>query len=102
MTPGAGRLPPEWVAGPAAVITAFAAVVLLAGALAAVRSSGGAGRTFAAHTALALELLLAAGVLRLAAVETLESLATVAAIVAVRQVIGLGIRSGAAASETSR
>ncbi len=98
MTPGAGRLPSDWVAVPAAAITAAAALVLLGGALAALRTPRRAGLTFATHTALALELLLAAGVLRLAAVESLESLGAVAAIVAIRQLIGRGIRSGAAAS----
>lgn len=98
MTAEAGRLPTEWVAAPAAVITAFAALVLLAGVVAAARTPARGGETFATHTVLALELLLAAGLLRLAAVVSVESLATVAAIVAIRRVIGLGIRTGAAAS----
>jgi uncharacterized membrane protein len=95
----AARLPSELVAGPAALVTAGAVLVLVAGVLAGVRAgTGRAGAVFAAHTALALELLVAAGLIRLAATDSLRALGTVAAIIAVRQVITRGIRFGARAS----
>ena len=59
------------------------------------RAPGSARRLIAERAALALELLLAAGLLRLAALETLEAYAMVAAIILIRQVIGRGIRSAA-------
>ena len=94
----AARLAEELVAPPAALVTAAAALVLVGGALAAARAPGAAGATFARHVQLTLELLLAAGIIRLAAVETYGALATVAIIVALRQVIARGVRFGAAAS----
>ena len=72
----------------AAVPTAAAAVVLLAG-LRHPRTR------FVAHSGLALELLLAAGLMRLGATSSYPALATVATIVLLRRLIARGIRAGA-------
>lgn len=88
----------SWIAWPAAPLTGVAALVLVWGTVAAARSRARAGAVFAAHTALALDFLLAAGIVRLAAVESLRQLGTVAAIIVVRKVVTHGIRAGARAS----
>jgi len=97
MTVSAGRLPAELVEVPALLVT-LAAVIVLASALVAIaRAPGQARPLLADHARLALELLLAAGLLRLTALESLEAYAMVAAIIAIRQLIGRGIRSVAGA-----
>ena len=88
----AARLPSDAVAWPALLVTA-AAVVVLSVAVITAPASGSPGKSFARGAGLALELLLAAGLIRLAAIDSLVSLASVAAIVAVRQVIGRGVRA---------
>ena len=98
MTPAAGRVPLELVAVPAALVTGAGAVVLVLGVLAAARSPRRAGERFAVHAAFALELFLAAGLIRLAALDSLRALATVAVTVAVRQVLARGVRAGARAT----
>jgi uncharacterized membrane protein len=75
----------------AAVATAMAAVVILAGALRALAAPGRAAATLADALRLGLELLLAAGLLRLARAQDPATLGLTAAVVAVRQVIARGV-----------
>ena len=86
------RLAPELVAVPSALATAAGTVILVVGLVAALGS-----RTpmiaVARPARLALEFFLAAGLIRLAAVDSLRGLMTVAAIVAIRQIIGRGVRA---------
>ena len=93
--PVAARLPLDVVAAPAALISLCAVAIVVLGVLAAARRPRQAGITFAAHAGFALELFLAAGLIRLAALDTYTALGTVAAIIAIRQVIGRGVRAGA-------
>jgi uncharacterized membrane protein len=86
------RLAPELVGPPATLLTACGVAVLLTGLVRAVVRLREAGSVLAAHAGLALELLLAAGLVRLASLDSLRALATVALLVAVRQVLGRGIR----------
>ncbi len=90
-----GVLSLDLVAAPAALISLCAIAVVVLGVLAAAGSRGRAGPTFAAHAGFALELFLAAGLIRLAALDSFRALGTVAAIIAIRQVIGRGVRLGA-------
>ena len=90
-----GRLSFEVVAGPAALISLCAVAVVVFGVVEAARRPRHAARSFAAHAGFALELFLAVGLIRLAALDTLRALGMVAAIIAIRQVIGRGLRAGA-------
>ena len=94
----AARLPAELVGPPSALVVGAAALVLLAGLLAAARAPGQAGASFAPHARLTLDLLLAAGLIRLASADGYRALLTVAVVVALRQVLARGVRFGAAAS----
>ena len=96
MSLATGRLAPELVALPAALVSLMAVGVLVAGLVGAVRRPRDAGPVFERHAAFALQLLLAAGLIRLAALDSLRAFATVAAIIAIRQVIARGVRLGAA------
>lgn len=95
----AARLPAAWTAWPAAAVSMAAVAVLAVGLLAAARAPRAAGPVFAAHTAFALDLLLAAGLIRLSSADGLRALGAVASIVVVRQIISRGIRFGARAAE---
>lgn len=96
MSVAAARLPPELVEIPALLATLGAVIVLASALVAIAQAPGQARRLLADHARLALELLLAAGLLRLTALESLEAYAMVAAIIAIRQLLGRGIRSVAA------
>ena len=73
----------------AAAASGIAAAALLAGALALARA-----RRPALALAVFLDLLLAAGLLRLAGDPGWQAIATAAAVVAVRRLIGVGLRAG--------
>ena len=73
----------------AATATGIAAAALVAGALALART-----RRPALALAVFLDLLLAAGLLRLAGDPGWQAIATAAAVVAVRRLIGVGLRAG--------
>lgn len=75
-----------------AVVPFTMAVVVIAVAVLRVPAAGPA--ELVAGIALGLELLLAAGLLRLAALQDLRELVAVAAIIALRRLIGIGLRSG--------
>ena len=96
MIPATGRLPLDLVALPAALVSLMAVGVVVTGLVAAVRRPRDAGPAFARHAAFALQLFLAAGLIRLAALDSVRAFATVAAIIAIRQVIARGVRLGAA------
>lgn len=89
----AARLAADVVALPVTIVSATAVIVLAIGLARAVTSKQPA-RRFLCEAQLALELFLAAGLIRLAALETLPAFATIAAIVVVRQIIGRGLRAG--------
>lgn len=101
MTLAAGRLPMELVEVPALLVTLAAAIVLATAVLESARAPGAARRLLAERADLALELLLAAGLLRLAALDSLEAYAMVATIIAVRQLIGRGIQAVAAPGDAA-
>jgi uncharacterized membrane protein len=85
-------------AGPFAI-----AVVVIAVGLVRAASSGRAGPAeLAASLALGLEFLLAAGLLRLTAIDDFGALGLVAAIVLLRKLIGTGIRFALRALGESR
>jgi hypothetical protein len=73
----------------AATATGIAAAALVAGVLALART-----RRPALALAVFLDLLLAAGLLRLAGDPGWPAIATAAAVVAVRRLIGVGLRAG--------
>ncbi len=70
----------------------MAGVVLAVGVLSVVRSDRPAAAELARALMLSLELLLAAGLLRLGMLETFSALGLVAVTIVVRQMIGLGLR----------
>lgn len=98
MSADAGRLPAGLVAGPAALISLGAVITLALGLVAAGRHPGRAAQTFATHASFALQLFLAAGIIRLAALGTLRAYATVLSIVLLRQIVARGVRFGSQAA----
>jgi len=86
-----GRLPPELVGYAAAVPFALAVVVIAAGVVRSVLAWRSAPRQLAAALSRGLELLLAAGLIRLAAIDDFADIGLVAAIIALRQLISRGI-----------
>ena len=97
MTPS--RLPAELTGPLAAAVTLLAVAVLAVGVAGALAGRRRVGARLAEALRLALELMLAAGLLRLANARDLLALAGVAAVVALRQLIGLGVRLGGRVSE---
>ena len=75
----------------AALATAAGTLVVLTGVVRAALSPRSAAASFARAVALALEFFLAAGLLRLGDAMTLTALATIAAIIATRQLISRGV-----------
>jgi len=80
------------VAALASLATAAGAVILLSGLARAALAPRDAAGTFARSVILALEFLLAAGLLRLGATMTFTGLAVVVAVIATRRGVGLGLR----------
>lgn len=78
----------------AEVPLAGAVLVAAVGVLRAVLTASLAGDVLAGSFSLSLELLLAAGIMRLAARPGAMVLALVALVVLIRQVIGVGLRFG--------
>ena len=93
-----GRLPSELTSVLATGTVAFAALVIFAGAIAALRAGRHTGTLLATYLGVGLEFLLAAGLIRLASVETFAMLAVAAAIIAVRRTIVFGLRQAAQAA----
>ena len=82
----------------ATAIVAFAALVIFAGALASLRAGRHTGRLLATYLGIGLEFLLAAGLIRLASVDTFAMLALAGAVIAVRRTIVFGLHQAARAS----
>ncbi len=76
----------------ASLATAAGAVILLSGLVRAALAPRDAAGTFARSVALALEFLLAAGLLRLGEAMTFTALATVVGVIATRRLVGTGIK----------
>jgi len=92
------RLPSELTSVLATGTVAFAALVIFAGAITALRAGRHTGTLLATYLGVGLEFLLAAGLIRLASVETFAMLAVAAAIIAVRRTIVFGLRQAAQAA----
>ena len=92
----------QLLAGAAVVPFAMAVAVIVIG-LARVPAGGRSGPAeLVAALGLALEFLLAAGLLRLAALQELQEFAAVAAIIVLRRIIGAGLRQGLRALGATR
>ena len=91
------RLAPGLVAVPSALAAAAGTVILVA-ALGSRRPMIAVARPARP----ALEFFLAAGLIRLAVVDSLRGLMTVAAIMAIRQIIGRGVRAIESQATASR
>jgi len=81
----------------ATAIVAFAALVIVAGAISSLRAGRHTGTLLATYLGIGLEFLLAAGLIRLASVDTFAMLALAAAVIAVRRTIVLGLHQAARA-----
>lgn len=79
------------MAGVASMATAAGAVILLSGLVRAALAPRDAARTFARSVVLALEFLLAAGLLRLGATTTFTGLATVVGVIVTRRLVATGL-----------
>ena len=90
----AARLPPEVIRPAAAVIFAMAILVFTVGLLRVAPSGRAGALEFSAGLGLALEFLLAAGLIRLAAIDSFRALGLVAAILIVRKFASAGLRLG--------
>ena len=88
----AGRLPSDLVMPISAVPFAMAVIVIVVGLVRVVPSRRVAASELAASLGLGLEFFLAAGLIRLAAINDFGALGLVAAVVLFRRVIGLGVR----------
>ena len=82
----------------AAVPFAMAVVVLAVGLVRLPLAGRAAPARFAASLALCLEFLLAAGLLRLSALDTYRALAVTAIVIGLRRLISFGVRAGVRAA----
>lgn len=80
-------------------VLAVAALVLLVGLVRAARAGRSAGTAFAESVGLALEFLLAGGLVRLSGLQSLEAVGMVAGVVAIRIAIRRGIALSARVSD---
>jgi hypothetical protein len=94
----AASLSPELTSAVAAAIVAFAAALIFFGSLSSLRAGPHAGQLLATYLGIGIEFLLAAGLIRLASVETFAMLGLAAAIIAVRRAIVLGLGYAARAT----
>ena len=88
----------ELTAAAATAIVAFACLVIVVSSVTSFRAGRHTGRLFATQLGIALEFLLAAGLIRLAGVDTFAMLGITAAIIAVRRTIVLGLGYAAKAA----
>ena len=86
------------VAALAAVPLVMAVIVFAVGLVRLPLAGRAAPAQFAASLALCLEFLLAAGLLRLSALDTYRALAVTAIVVGLRRLISFGVRAGARAA----
>jgi hypothetical protein len=94
----AANLSPDLTSAVATAIVALAAAIIFVGALSSLRAGPHAGRLLATYLGIGLEFLLAAGLVRLASLETFAMLGLAAAIIAVRRTIVLGLGYAAKAT----
>src|SRR5262249_62264041 len=97
------RLPGAALSGPlpwavAAAISPFAPLAILVGSLTSLRAGRHTGILLATYLGIGLEFLLAAGLVRLASVDSFKMLGLAAAIIAVRRTIVLGLGYAARAT----
>ena len=92
------RLPAELTSVLATAAVAFASLVIFAGAISALRAGRHTGTLLATYLGIGLEFLLAAGLIRLASVDTFAMLGLTAAIIVVRRTIVLGLGYAARAA----
>jgi uncharacterized membrane protein len=95
----APHLPSELTSTGAAVPLAIGAAIIILGALFSPFEGRRVASVLADHITLGLEFLLAAGLIRLASVQSFEMLGVVAAIIVTRRVIVIGLRLGVRAAE---
>jgi uncharacterized membrane protein len=98
VTVAAAHLSADLTSAVATTIIAFAALVIFAGSLTSLRAGRHAGRLLATYLGIGLEFFLAAGLIRLASVDTFQMLGLTAAIIVVRRTIVLGLGYAARAS----
>jgi uncharacterized membrane protein len=98
VTLAAAHLSAELTTAVATAIVAFAALVIFTGSMTSLRAGRHTGRLLATYLGIGLEFFLAAGLIRLASVDTFQMLGLAAAIIVVRRtiVLGLGYASRAA------
>jgi uncharacterized membrane protein len=98
MTVAATGVPEEVTSAVATAIVAFGALVIVAGSIASLRGGRHSGRLLATYLGVGLEFFLAAGLVRLAAVDTFEMLGLAGAIIVARRTIVLGLGYAARAT----
>jgi uncharacterized membrane protein len=89
----------DFMRAAATVPTAIGLAVVAVGVVRALAAPRHAAGSLARALALALEFFLAAGLLRLAALQDLESLGLAAFIIALRRLISYGLRFGVRAAD---
>jgi uncharacterized membrane protein len=94
----AAALSPELTSAVATTIVAFAALVIFVGSVTSLRAGRHTGRLLATYLGIGLEFFLAAGLIRLASVDTFQMLGLTAAIIVVRRTIVLGLGYAARAT----
>jgi Protein of unknown function (DUF1622) len=87
----AAHLSMELTVAVATAIVAFAVLVIFVGSLTSLRAGRHTGRLLATYLGIGLEFFLAAGLIRLASVDTFQMLGLTAAIIVVRRTIVLGL-----------
>jgi Protein of unknown function (DUF1622) len=82
----------------ATAIVGFACLVIVVATLTSFRAGRHTGKLFATQIGIGLEFLLAAGLIRLASIDTFAMIGITAAIIAVRRAIVLGLGYAARAA----
>jgi hypothetical protein len=94
----AAHLSPEITSAVATAVVAFACLIVFTGSLVSLRAGRHAGRVLTTYLGVGLEFFLAAGLIRLASVDTFEMLGLAAGIIVVRRTIVLGLGYAARAA----
>jgi uncharacterized membrane protein len=94
----AAQLSGELTSTVSTAIVAFASMIIFTGALLSLRAGVHTGRQLATYMGIGLEFFLAAGLIRLASVDTFAMLGIIGAIIAVRRTIVLGLGYAARAA----
>lgn len=88
---GAAQLSAELTAPIATAIVGFGSMVIAAGCITALAKRENTGRALATYIGIGLEFFLAAGLIRLASVDTFKMLGIAASILVIRRSIVLGL-----------